>query len=170
MEFAPNPTKQPGYLKFKDEDSFPVDLPRRSMYIMTGDARYEWTHGIRNIQSRRVSFTFRSYNDSLLLPEIVEQRMLRRTEDITRESQLASHKREQEENERWAADIQQAIQQSQLEEAIKRSLQDCETPSKSNWKRVNCDQHNILSDCDDSHSVSQMSSKKTRREVIDLEC
>eukprot|EP01034_Spumella_vulgaris_P042474 gene42474-52677_t len=35
-----------------------VALPVRSMYIMTGDSRYKFTHGVKSFSSYRVSLTF----------------------------------------------------------------------------------------------------------------
>ncbi len=55
-------------------DGQAVLLPRRSMYIMTGDARFKWAHGIRKVEQKRVSLTIRMYIDDHLLPEVMEQR------------------------------------------------------------------------------------------------
>lgn len=62
-------------------------IPQRSLYIMTGDARYEWSHGIKPRssdvvdgilinRSRRVSLTFRQ----ALLPSTVPHKQLGSTE------------------------------------------------------------------------------------------
>ncbi|KRX05900.1 hypothetical protein PPERSA_03837 [Pseudocohnilembus persalinus] len=37
-----------------------VQQPRRSLYIMTGDSRYIWKHGIMEVKKRRISLTVRS--------------------------------------------------------------------------------------------------------------
>ena len=62
------------YSKKFFKDGQPVLLPRRSMYVMTGDARFKWSHGIRKVVNRRVSITIRMYIDDHLLPEVIEQR------------------------------------------------------------------------------------------------
>lgn len=45
-----------------------VPLPRRSAYVMTGRARYDWQHGIfaEDIDESRVALTYRE-----LTPELV---------------------------------------------------------------------------------------------------
>jgi alkylated DNA repair protein alkB family protein 8 len=64
-----------------------VWIPQRSLYIMTGDARYEWSHGIKPRssdvvdsilinRSRRVSLTFRQ----ALLPSSIPNKQLGSTE------------------------------------------------------------------------------------------
>jgi alkylated DNA repair dioxygenase AlkB len=58
-------------MDFEKEDCTSVFIPRRSLFIMTGDARYGFTHGIRQRKTdciggkisprlRRISLTFRS--------------------------------------------------------------------------------------------------------------
>jgi alkylated DNA repair dioxygenase AlkB len=41
--------------------SHSIPIPRRSMYIMTGDARYVWTHEIERIERERISINFRPF-------------------------------------------------------------------------------------------------------------
>ncbi|KAG5490072.1 hypothetical protein JKF63_00191 [Porcisia hertigi] len=45
-----------------------VYFPRRSFFLMCGDSRYKWMHGIRPeyIRGRRVSLTFRELSDEIL--------------------------------------------------------------------------------------------------------
>ena len=37
-----------------------VPLKRRGLYLMTGESRYEWKHGIADVWKRRVSITVRN--------------------------------------------------------------------------------------------------------------
>lgn len=48
-----------------------ITLPRRSLLVLTSDARYEWKHGIRpqvEGRSRRISLTFREHKETTALP------------------------------------------------------------------------------------------------------
>lgn len=49
-------------VKFKkDDEIISVDIAEESMYLMTGDARYEWQHSLRNnTLNDRYSLTFRT--------------------------------------------------------------------------------------------------------------
>lgn len=37
-----------------------VELKRRGLYVLSGDARYVWKHGLNNITKRRMSITIRN--------------------------------------------------------------------------------------------------------------
>jgi alkylated DNA repair dioxygenase AlkB len=52
------------YVNFHlDDITTPIYIPNKSIYIMTGDARYKYRHSITNQSySKRVSITFRSVN------------------------------------------------------------------------------------------------------------
>jgi len=39
---------------------FAVDAPPRSAYLLTGEIRHEWEHGIAPMEARRFSITFRN--------------------------------------------------------------------------------------------------------------
>jgi alkylated DNA repair dioxygenase AlkB len=41
-------------------ESSAVELPRRSLYVLTGSARAQWQHSIRPIEQTRYSITFRT--------------------------------------------------------------------------------------------------------------
>ncbi|CBZ26046.1 conserved hypothetical protein [Leishmania mexicana MHOM/GT/2001/U1103] len=45
-----------------------VYLPRRTFFLMSGDCRYKWMHGIRpeHVRGRRISLTFRELSDEIL--------------------------------------------------------------------------------------------------------
>ncbi|KAG5464762.1 hypothetical protein LSCM4_00203 [Leishmania orientalis] len=45
-----------------------VYFPRRSFFLMSGNCRYKWMHGIRpeHVQGRRISLTFRELSDEIL--------------------------------------------------------------------------------------------------------
>ncbi|EPY40079.1 alkylated DNA repair protein alkB like protein 4 [Angomonas deanei] len=49
-------------------DALDVCLPRRCLFIMSGESRYTWMHGIRpeSILNRRISMTMRELSDELL--------------------------------------------------------------------------------------------------------
>jgi len=57
----------------ENNHSVNIDLPPRSLYLLSGDARYKYTHGIQSdyISSRRVSITARSMSKQkvILSPE-----------------------------------------------------------------------------------------------------
>ena len=56
---------------FEADNKFDMDLPARSLLVMSGESRYQWTHGIRprkldilpdgnfRARKRRISVTFR---------------------------------------------------------------------------------------------------------------
>ncbi|GET93267.1 hypothetical protein, conserved [Leishmania tarentolae] len=45
-----------------------VYLPRRAFFLMSGNCRYKWMHGIRpeHVRGRRISLTFRELSDEIL--------------------------------------------------------------------------------------------------------
>jgi alkylated DNA repair dioxygenase AlkB len=48
----------------KEGKIYDIDVNPNSLYIMSGDARYHWTHEmLRNKGDRRISITFRNIND-----------------------------------------------------------------------------------------------------------
>lgn len=49
-------------------DCCDVYFPRRSFFLMSGECRYKWMHGIRpdHVHGRRVSLTFRELSDEIL--------------------------------------------------------------------------------------------------------
>ena len=60
------------YMYFKDEDNcIKVPLPRRSLITMSGDGRFVWKHAIarEDIQSRRISVTFRELSEQFMIGE-----------------------------------------------------------------------------------------------------
>lgn len=57
-----------------------VLLPRRSLFIMTYESRYEWTHSLparkRNLLGdRRVSVTYRNLRNTYIVPELVPRKL-----------------------------------------------------------------------------------------------
>lgn len=46
-----------------------VYLPRRAFFLMSGNCRYRWMHGIRpeHVRGRRISLTFRELSDEILV-------------------------------------------------------------------------------------------------------
>ncbi|KAG8343377.1 alpha-ketoglutarate-dependent dioxygenase alkB 4-like protein [Trypanosoma vivax] len=55
-----------------------VFVPRRSFFLLSGESRYNWMHGIRSedIKSRRISMTFREFADNLEVDERLLQDIL----------------------------------------------------------------------------------------------
>jgi hypothetical protein len=51
------------YFTKKDTKSVNVVIPPRSIYILSGDSRYNWRHGIKKVQDLRYSITFRKKTD-----------------------------------------------------------------------------------------------------------
>jgi len=52
-----------GIMRFTNQEGYSVDInvEPNSLYIMSGDARYKWTHEmLRNKADRRISITFRN--------------------------------------------------------------------------------------------------------------
>jgi|GEM_PF-3618926 alkylated DNA repair dioxygenase AlkB len=61
MDFASKlltPHKVTKFIKL----SHSILIPRRSMYIMTEEARHVWTHEIKKIENDRISINFRPFN------------------------------------------------------------------------------------------------------------
>lgn len=58
-------TKGNSYGMAKVYEKIEVDIPRYSLYIMSGESRSEWQHGIRKDQcmNERISLTFRTIKD-----------------------------------------------------------------------------------------------------------
>ena len=51
------------YFTKKDNNTVSVIVPPRSVYILTGESRYEWRHGIKKVKNLRYSITFRKKTD-----------------------------------------------------------------------------------------------------------
>ena len=81
------------YSKKFFNDGQAVLLPRRSMYIMTGDARFKWAHGIRKVENKRVSLTIRMYIDDHLLPHVIDERKRYKREVDSREANSVADER-----------------------------------------------------------------------------
>lgn len=47
------------YFTKKDTETVYKTIPARSIYVMSGDCRYKWRHGIRKVKEIRYSITFR---------------------------------------------------------------------------------------------------------------
>jgi len=58
----------------ENNDSVNIDLPARSLYILSGDARYKYMHGIqsRYITSRRVAIIVRSMSNRKVILSPIE--------------------------------------------------------------------------------------------------
>lgn len=66
----------------KDDEFYSINLPKNSVYIISGDARYLWKHGIsfgdynvdnkgnRTKRTKRISMTFRNISDEYLTNEL----------------------------------------------------------------------------------------------------
>ena len=48
------------FLNPETKEEIEVFLERRGLYVLSGDARYLWKHGLKNIQKRRLSITIRN--------------------------------------------------------------------------------------------------------------
>lgn len=59
---------QEAYMTFtRGNQKIDMLLPRRSILILTGEARYEWQHSLRNgSDNRRISLTFRTVKNELV--------------------------------------------------------------------------------------------------------
>ncbi|CAJ1037914.1 putative 2OG-Fe(II) oxygenase superfamily [Leishmania utingensis] len=61
---------EPCVVTFVEPDGVCCDvyLPRRSFFLMSGNCRYKWMHGIRpeHVRGRRISLTFRELSDEIL--------------------------------------------------------------------------------------------------------
>ncbi|KAK7199913.1 2OG-Fe(II) oxygenase superfamily [Novymonas esmeraldas] len=55
-----------------------VYFPRRSFFLMSGDCRYRWMHGIRpeHVHGRRISLTFRELSEELLADDATAEMVL----------------------------------------------------------------------------------------------
>ena len=51
------------YFTKKGFKSISVVLPHRSIYVLSGESRYEWRHGIKKVKGLRYSITFRKITD-----------------------------------------------------------------------------------------------------------
>ena len=51
------------YFTKKGFKSISVVLPPRSIYVLSGESRYEWRHGIKKVKGLRYSITFRKKTD-----------------------------------------------------------------------------------------------------------
>ena len=47
----------------RGEDVVHVDVPRRSLYVMEGESRYEWSHAVLPLEQRRVSIIMRDFKN-----------------------------------------------------------------------------------------------------------
>ena len=57
------------FTNMSTKEEHPIFIPARSVYILTGDARYSYLHGIKSQKfnnHKRVSITFRSISDKFL--------------------------------------------------------------------------------------------------------
>lgn len=61
-----------------DGDCCDVFFPQRSFFLMSGECRYKWMHGIRpnHVHGRRISLTFRELSDEILSNEEVAEMVL----------------------------------------------------------------------------------------------
>ncbi|KPA80140.1 hypothetical protein ABB37_05129 [Leptomonas pyrrhocoris] len=59
-------------------DSCDVFFPQRSFFLMSGDCRYKWMHGIRpvHVHERRISLTFRELSQEILSDKITADMVL----------------------------------------------------------------------------------------------
>ena len=51
------------YFTKKDTKTVSVIIPPRSIYVLSGESRYEWRHGIKKVKDLRYSITFRKKSD-----------------------------------------------------------------------------------------------------------
>ena len=51
------------YFTKKGFKSISVVLPPRSIYVLSGESRYEWRHGIKKVKGLRYSITLRKKTD-----------------------------------------------------------------------------------------------------------
>ena len=47
------------YFTKKDTKTVSIIIPPRSIYVLSGESRYEWRHGIKKVKDTRYSITFR---------------------------------------------------------------------------------------------------------------
>ena len=51
------------YFTKKGNNSISFVIPPRSIYVLSGESRYEWRHGIKKVKGLRYSITFRKKTD-----------------------------------------------------------------------------------------------------------
>ena len=47
------------YFTKKDTETVNITIPPRSIYVLSGDCRYNWRHGIKKVKDLRYSITLR---------------------------------------------------------------------------------------------------------------
>jgi len=47
------------YFTKKDTKTVSITIPPRSIYVLSGESRYQWRHGIKKVKDLRYSITFR---------------------------------------------------------------------------------------------------------------
>merc|ERR1712187_402837 len=59
-----------------------VPLPRRSAYVLSGNVRYDWQHGImaEDIEGERIALTFRELTPEVVVSELGQVALARATQ------------------------------------------------------------------------------------------